>query len=123
MLLRPPISTRTYTLVPYTTLFRSIRAPICAPRVVTVPRAASTAAPFVDAEFVRVGLAKAVDMGHLSWGVRSEEQTFELQSIMRIAYAGYCLKKKKKREKNTKDTDRESMNEQQQDCTIQDTRP
>src|SRR3546814_1314208 len=74
MIRRPPRSTRTDTLFPYTTLFRSNRQWIC----------------------------------HCEWPAqraahplfRSEEHTSELQSLMRISYAVFCLKKKKK--KNTK---------------------
>src|SRR3546814_7059074 len=79
MIRRPPRSTRTDTLFPYTTLFRSccIQASHCC------------------------------SMSDTSWigpmGVcdsrprRSEEHTSELQSLMRISYAVFCLKKKTKR--------------------------
>src|SRR3546814_4579596 len=78
MIRRPPRSTRTDTLFPYTTLFRSPRRPS--------PRASTP-----------------------SWkcprlcrrNFRSEEHTSELQSLMRISYAVFCLKKKKtKKDKN-----------------------
>src|SRR3546814_15478892 len=70
MIRRPPRSTRTDTLFPYTTLFRSCR-PAAA--------AASTTA--------------GCGGYRSSW--RSEEHTSELQSLMRISYAVFCLKKKK----------------------------
>src|SRR3546814_6339846 len=77
MIRRPPRSTRTDTLFPYTTLFRSRAAPVRAGRPVPPNRRAAAAdrrsAP------------------------RSEEHTSELQSLMRISYAVFCLKKKNRR--------------------------
>src|SRR3546814_3874743 len=84
---RPPRSTRTDTLFPYTTLFRSIILPIL-PGVVLVFAGMFLAAWVGD--FVAVG----------PW--RSEEHTSELQSLMRISYAVFCLKKKKHKELNVK---------------------
>src|SRR3546814_13483510 len=77
MIRRPPRSTRTDTLFPYTTLFRS-------PGLVHV--AADDAG--IDLE---EGAADVLDEGE----ARSEEHTSELQSLMRISYAVFCLKKKK----------------------------
>src|SRR3546814_9484466 len=82
MIRRPPRSTRTDTLFPYTTLFRSYsagtghrrRAPPWRP----VPARCSVARHWQEARTPR----------------RSEEHTSELQSIMRISYAAFCLKKK-----------------------------
>src|SRR3546814_9451219 len=116
MIRRPPRSTRTYTLFPYTTLFRSAHASAphsgaphhknlrtlraqadhgyassaagrgeLAPRS---PREAHRAVPDRGQSAVKAGL-------------RSEEHTSELQSLMRISYAVFCLKKQKKRS-NTK---------------------
>src|SRR3546814_1312610 len=103
MIRRPPRSTRTDTLFPYTTLFRS-----------------SVSRPLIDH---RLALALLHDQGHAcplhqrfstlsrpcggkmtpirvsifaAIAARSEEHTSELQSLMRISYAVYCLKKKKK---------------------------
>src|SRR3546814_7565699 len=94
MIRRPPRSTRTDTLFPYTTLFRSARAGA-----------------------VRGHLADRPELPrhHHSWRVqdrhharphpparqdrRSEEHTSELQSLMRSSYAVFCLKKKKKEKK------------------------
>src|SRR3546814_7431820 len=103
MLRRPPRSTRTDTLFPYTTLFRSSLADLAKLHAglwdspLITPEAApwlptSMAVP-VDYDQVRI-------MGH--WlgenrKERSEEHTSELQSLMRISYAVFCLKKKKKR--------------------------
>src|SRR3546814_4709342 len=82
MIRRPPRSTRTDTLFPYTTLFRSAsRRPT---------RAATTACP---------GPTCAGRAPMRRW-CRSEEHTSELQSLMRISYAVFCLKKKKKTKKN-----------------------
>src|SRR3546814_6537503 len=93
MIRRPPRSTRTDTLFPYTTLFRSGRrrgsqllpAPLADARLLAVPD--------------RLDGALAAD-GHLPGALhevppRSEEHTSELQSLMRISYAVFCLKKKK----------------------------
>src|SRR3546814_6995229 len=89
MIRRPPRSTRTDTLLPYTTLFRS--RPYVAPRM----RA-------ISAERSRTSVA--VMRGPSNWpsrsasSARSEEHTSELQSLMRISYAVFCLKKKTKHE-------------------------
>src|SRR3546814_14761727 len=85
MIRRPPISTRTDTLFPYTTLCRSL------------PAYASGGAAGMDvvaAETLtlRPGARHAVATGF----ARSEEHTSELQSLMRISYSVFCLKKKKK---------------------------
>src|SRR3546814_8505739 len=80
MIRLPPRSTRTYTLFPYTTLFRSKRRRA---RDAVLPREL---------------------LGDPDWEMlldlfaaeRSEEHTSELQSLMRISYAVFCLKKKKK---------------------------
>src|SRR3546814_1106179 len=93
MIRRPPRSTRTDTLFPYTTLFRSVD---------------QVAAVLVDGHDV-AGLAlelepgkadarHGVQLGRLGQllGERSEEHTSELQSLMRNSYAVFCLKKKKK---------------------------
>src|SRR3546814_5854037 len=81
MIRRPPRSTRADTLFPYTTLFRS---PGAAP--------ASTLLPGQPA--LQAGPQSGVP-ALLSGIVRSEEHTSELQSLMRISYAVFCLKKKK----------------------------
>src|SRR3546814_1807937 len=88
MIRRPPRSTRTDTLFPYTTRFRSGRRPgrgaRGAERLVLRQRPATHDGPQV-----------ARDHAHdLPPGRRSEEHTSELQSLMRISYAVFCLKKK-----------------------------
>src|SRR3546814_1145088 len=80
---RPPRSTRTDTLFPYTTLFRSGGSTT----VVVGSKAVVVGAPRVV-----VGEANVVVVV-VSAG-RSEEHTSELQSLMRISYADFCLKKK-----------------------------
>src|SRR3546814_7309570 len=75
MIRRPPRSTRTDTLFPYTTLFRSDSN-------LALSRPA------------RPAMRERRFRGHLS--ARSEEHTSELQSLMRISYAVFCLKKKNK---------------------------
>src|SRR3546814_6343396 len=98
MIRRPPRSTLTDTLFPYTTLFRSPS------RRATVPRHARA---YLSAEMLEFGVLR----GHVEQQLRvtpaggerapageimrSEEHTSELQSLMRISYAVFCLKKKK----------------------------
>src|SRR3546814_4209889 len=96
MIQRPPISTRTDTLLPYTTLFRSQRG------IQRGPVAAGDGDPRpLGDEGFRGGKANAAvaagDQRRLvlqSHDTRSEEHTSELQSLMRISYAVFCLKKK-----------------------------
>src|SRR3546814_6403152 len=93
MIRRPPRSTRTDTLFPYTTLFRSQRAD---------GRSGDRARPAKDAD------ADARDQRPAARRAdarprrprRSEEHTSELQSLMRISYAVFCLKKKKNTQRN-----------------------
>src|SRR3546814_13199258 len=87
MIRRPPRSTRTDTLFPYTTLFRSSGTPRPpgSPARGSAPAPAPAACPAAD----RPAPGSAARR-------RSEEHTSELQSLMRISYAVFCLKKKKK---------------------------
>src|SRR3546814_3172860 len=89
MIRRPPRSTRTDTLFPYTTLFR-------APSYVTCLRLPGLLdAGDLDArEVLTVPLALLVAGLVLELLDRSEEHTSELQSLMRISYAVFCLTKK-----------------------------
>src|SRR3546814_11166887 len=84
MIRRPPRSTRTDTLFPYTTLFRSLDSAIRITYRISL-RSSSLWEP-------RHPLLKVFVMHYL---FRSEEHTSELQSLMRISYAVFCLKKKK----------------------------
>src|SRR3546814_10025302 len=85
MIRRPPRSTRTDTLFPYTTLFRS-----------QLDHQLGQALEAADGPLD--GLAAGLELG-LGQARRSEEHTSELQSLMRISYAVFCLKKKKKKRK------------------------
>src|SRR3546814_9462420 len=89
MIRRPPRSTRTDTLFPYTTLFRSYRAAgECAQAGQRVQR---------RSHHRRFAAAQRSALGDS----RSEEHTSELQSLMRISYAVFCLKKKNKTKNKT----------------------
>src|SRR3546814_2945699 len=105
MIRRPPRSTRTDTLFPYTTLFRSDALQKIFAR------------DDVKQDFEKRGLAtftgnrdqfkQFVTSEIKLWGeviqkARSEEHTSELQSLMRISYAVFCLKKKKQKPKQYK---------------------
>src|SRR3546814_2603971 len=108
MIRRPPRSTRTDTLFPYTTLFRSFldgvtwiveaveRARDYIRRNLTEPIRLSTLCRYARTE------ARTLEYGFLDVVGRSEEHTSELQSLMRISYAVFCLKKKKPESNNTK---------------------
>src|SRR3546814_1311980 len=98
MIRRPPRSTRIDTLFPYTTLFRSERHAIACQRIER-RIGQRLEMPPRPREIERIGALKAED--RLFEVARSEEHTSELQSLMRISYAVFCLKKKKKK-KNTK---------------------
>src|SRR3546814_5439727 len=102
MLRRPPRSTRTDTLFPYPTLFRSCHSrPFAVPLAFRKPQRGQSR--LILRQPVRVnnyGVGKE-DEGYLGRlikrviDIRSEEHTSELQSLMRISYAVFCLKKKK----------------------------
>src|SRR3546814_4022121 len=94
MIRRPPRSTRTDTLFPYTTLFRSDDD-----HRQGEPDEQDSACG--QANCHRVQLEKAALLRFVVDDVeRSEEHTSELQSLMRISYAVFCLKKKKKNMNN-----------------------
>src|SRR3546814_7681955 len=99
MIRRPPRSTRTDTLFPYTTLFRSPAAPNPSrpPHGAGSPR--SPAAPPAPGFRPAPGafLPAPETPPRPIPPRRSEEHTSELQSLMRISYAVFCLKKKKKK--------------------------
>src|SRR3546814_3550667 len=89
MIRRPPRSTRTDTLFPYTTLFRS-------PPSSSTPR--SPGSPSRSNSWPTCSAPTTADVGGAEQrrgNQRSEEHTSELQSLMRISYAVFCLKKKK----------------------------
>src|SRR3546814_10744257 len=88
MIRRPPRSTRTDTRCPYTTLFRARVGPGPDVRVGQADRLHRAKAKRVDASR-RHHLDRQA-----AFEIRSEEHTSELQSLMRISYAVFCLKKK-----------------------------
>src|SRR3546814_12707759 len=88
MIRRPPRSTRTDTLFPYTTLFRSM-FDAGDPRWADAMKAAEALPEDMLAPFLLIARAAMQ-------GLRSEEHTSELQSLMRISYAVFCLKKQNK---------------------------
>src|SRR3546814_4228011 len=92
MIRRPPRSTRTDTLFPYTTLFRSLTLPhFLSGAAVLSPRPCYAATPDHGREGENMRKVRDYD-AELK---RSEEHTSELQSLMRISYAVFCLKKKR----------------------------
>src|SRR3546814_1415095 len=108
MIRRPPRSTRTDTLFPYTTLFRSIEIPREAGPEIAAGILLNPSADEVrpDRQAIVMQVAQhpielrvpVIQIAHVSrlersMG-RSEEHTSELQSLMRISYAVFCLKKK-----------------------------
>src|SRR3546814_5779395 len=106
MIRRPPRSTRTDTLFPYTTLFRSSHrhgrdAPaLHRMQVLAVRRMRLAGNPHHarDRRAVDIGIQQSdlqPGLRQRQRQVRSEEHTSELQSLMRISYAVFCLKKKK----------------------------
>src|SRR3546814_1139413 len=106
MIRRPPRSTRTDTLFPYTTLFRSMEDAIGAQiddyliKPVNPKQVLLTIKKILDNKrLVTARTTSAYQQDFLNLGLtlnnRSEEHTSELQSLMRISYAVFCLKKKK----------------------------
>src|SRR3546814_8148680 len=91
MIRRPPRSTRTDTLFPYTTLFRSD----CTRQRIEESGLAGAIRADQRVDGVRANFQVDAPVGH-ELAERSEEHTSELQSLMRISYAVFCLKKKKK---------------------------
>src|SRR3546814_2061292 len=102
MIRRPPKSTRTDTLFPYTTLFRSAgeadhRLGDVAEQVqAAVDDVAEGIAGVADQDARAIERAAGEPAAGEQDRVRSEEHTSELQSLMRISYAVFCLKKKNK---------------------------
>src|SRR3546814_1389959 len=96
MIRRPPRSTRTDTLFPYTTLFRSRIRDDHGPNALAGFGSAkgSNEEAYLFQKLVRLGFGTN-NVDHCTRLCRSEEHTSELQSLMRISYAVFCLKKKK----------------------------
>src|SRR3546814_4364396 len=109
MIRRPPRSTRTDTLFPYTTLFRSDPSPPGGGggRRDRLGQDHPAAAPVPGRRTRGQGhdrLHPAAPDRRARGGARSEEHTSELQSLMRISYAVFCLKKKKKKTQHQSQT-------------------
>src|SRR3546814_4407693 len=107
MIRRPPRSTRTDTLFPYTTLFRSSSNPdgysnrgrhLHSGRFETPDERRTRSVDLCGCAFR--GSPRSAGCGRSE---RSEEHTSELQSLMRISYAVFCLKKKKPNTKHSRD--------------------
>src|SRR3546814_4693459 len=97
MIRRPPRSTRTDTLFPYTTLFRSFLLTTWPDLSVSYPPAPKVSISPAIGRFPSILDRISAPCCAVSPSVeRSEEHTSELQSLMRISYAVFCLKKKKK---------------------------
>src|SRR3546814_3319685 len=103
MIRRPPRSTRTDTLFPYTTLFRSLEQPVDIGgrrrflKIAQPGQWCHAEIDIVDDQLIyarKLGRSEHLD-DRGGCGLRSEEHTSELQSLMRISYAVFCLKKKK----------------------------
>src|SRR3546814_4665753 len=100
MIRRPPRSTRTDTLFPYTTLFRSKDVLTGATKLSSILSGSTQHAffnPDLEVSFITVFYRNLPDNYTLEKkdaSNRSEEHTSELQSLMRISYAVFCLKKK-----------------------------
>src|SRR3546814_5158858 len=99
MIRRPPRSTRTDTLFPYTTLFRSVEVhqDVVADRL-RQHRHRGAAGDHAQQVVPAADHAAGVLVDQFAQRDRSEEHTSELQSLMRISYAVFCLKKKKNTE-------------------------
>src|SRR3546814_10464284 len=128
MIRRPPISTRTDTLFPYTTLFRSLDRPaLFDQNLLLIDALMAPTRIYVKSLLPLVKTGKVHALAHITGGglleniprvlpktlhahidadawpqprlmARSEEHTSELQSLMRISYAVFCLKQKKYQE-------------------------
>src|SRR3546814_9627725 len=107
MIRRPPRSTRTDTRFPYTTLFRSARLlALVADNADTIGKAERRLRVAVRAREIAGRGRRRIADRPAATGIdpipaRSEEHTSELQSLMRISYAVFCLKKKTERDHTT----------------------
>src|SRR3546814_10434106 len=109
MIRLPPRYTRTDTLFPYTTLFRSAVVQLCA----LSRRPSRTPDSFFPEQrpwrgpSERMNLSRTLSTSVIALALsvpRSEEHTSELQSLMRISYAVFCLKKKKTQSYNRRES-------------------
>src|SRR3546814_4403458 len=95
MIRRPPRSTRTDTLFPYTTLFRSVEGTSQQPPLRAAMPSCGAADGLAHGNTAMVSSLYGTQLRHRACSGRSEEHTSELQSLMRISYAVFCLTKKK----------------------------
>src|SRR3546814_942441 len=95
MIRRPPRATRTYTLFPYTTLFRSRPHSFAISSAIDAELRANPGPHSWDRRFPKMPDPSLQLRVILDLHARSEEHTSELQSLMRISYAVFCLQKKK----------------------------
>src|SRR3546814_5460225 len=123
MIRRPPRSTRTDTLFPYTTLFRSQAGRKLVDEFFREHRRSKRAGRIIPADDLVDGPGNhegcEFDIALRDRSVfftqdkqftnRSEEHTSEVQSLMRISYAVFCLKKKKQKQ-NLQQTERKNIN-------------
>src|SRR3546814_10176184 len=113
---RPPRSTRTDTLFPYTTLFRSARL-----RMRRAPQPAdaifdSMRWPYSPSEHCARWPPSAPNArSRIQTQVRSDEHTSEIQSLMRISYAVFCLNKNKQKHVNTQVTNEQLVSHHMND--------
>src|SRR3546814_5035983 len=116
MIRRPPRSTRTDTLFPYTTLFRSSKL-MAELQGRKIGSGRSMKYTQCGGGLLKIGilvtaiLAATPNSAHaMNWCGRSEEHTSELQSLMRISYAVFCLKKQKKSTKSHHNNNIQNLN-------------
>src|SRR3546814_10461345 len=95
MILRPPRSTRTDTLFPYTTLVRSLVNAAMKSFDGLIIDGKSVDKNMLQKLAMKFVQDPTIQMSKREFSQRSEEHTSELQSLMRISYAVFCLKKKK----------------------------
>src|SRR3546814_2396693 len=119
MIRLPPRSTRTDTLFPYTTLFRSVEGInagaddyMAKPFAIGELIARARARPPCRGTFVPARRRRTVDEEGIDWKevetlARSEEHTSELQSLMRISYAVFCLQTKKRHKQKSRTQSRQ----------------
>src|SRR3546814_6289312 len=98
MIRQPPRSTRTDTLFPYTTLFRSRQPSGRYLQACAAPTGVDDVQGLTGVWLELEGLREmqGVETHAIGGCVRSEEQTSDIQSLMRISYAVFCMKKKHK---------------------------
>src|SRR3546814_5964754 len=114
MIRRPPRSTRTDTLFPYTTLFRSLAWTVENEPgwpVLIARRKLTVSVPRSSPSTMRSGRRRSAACSRSLAETRSEEHTSELQSLMRISYAVFCLKKKNHNSKNENERQQHNVKE------------